>query len=367
MSASSANAPLAALAAGGTGGHMFPAQALAEVLKARGWRVALFTDARGMVHAGAIPADRRVELRAGSIAPSKPIKSIGGAIRLAQGLMTARKDFAADRPDVVVGFGGYPAFPALLAARLAKIPYVIQEQNAVLGRVNRLFAGSAAGVAAGFAKLERMPSGADFTVTGNPLRQAVLAAAGAPYEAPAPDGPLRLVVLGGSLGAAILSETVPRAVVALPPELRMRLKVTQQTREESLNTARKLYADAGVEAVCSPFFRDVASLLRDAHLVVARAGASTVSELAAVGRPSILVPLKIAMDDHQTHNAAALAEAGAADVVQEHELTQEGLTALLARRLADGPDLARRAAAAAQHGRPGAAEDLAALVVRAAS
>jgi UDP-N-acetylglucosamine--N-acetylmuramyl-(pentapeptide) pyrophosphoryl-undecaprenol N-acetylglucosamine transferase len=346
---------------------MFPAQALAEALIARGWRVALYTDARGLTHASAIPAERRVELQAGSISPSKPIQSIGGALRLFRGLRTARADFARDRPRVVVGFGGYPAFPALMAAKRMNIPYVIQEQNAVLGRVNRVFARDAAGIAAGFPRLDRLAKGADFTVTGNPLREAVRAAAGAPYQAPAPDGPLRLLVLGGSLGAAILSEGVPRAVVALPAELRMRLKVTQQTREESLAAARKLYADAGVEATCAPFFRDVAALLTEAHLVIARAGASTVSELAAVGRPTILVPLKIAMDDHQTHNARALADAGAADVVPEHEFSQERLTALLTERLSNGPDLARRAESALACGRPDAAADLAALVIRAAA
>lgn len=362
----SAGAPLAALAAGGTGGHIFPAQALAEALIARGWRIVLYTDARGMTHAGSVPAERRVELQAGSISPSRPFASIGGAIRLAQGLSTARKDFKADRPDVVIGFGGYPAFPALLAARQMGVPYLIQEQNAVLGRVNRLFAKKASAVASGFAKLERLPDGANHVVTGNPLRDALRQAAGSSYEAPEPGGPLRLLVLGGSLGAAILSETVPRAVVDLPGEMLMRLKVTQQTRNESLNEARKLYGDAGVEAVCSPFFRDVAGLLKDAHLVIARAGASTVAELAAMGRPSILVPLKIAMDDHQTHNAAALAELGAADVVPEGEFTAEGLTELLRARLTDGADLARRAEAAAGAGRPDAAQALADLVERAA-
>jgi UDP-N-acetylglucosamine--N-acetylmuramyl-(pentapeptide) pyrophosphoryl-undecaprenol N-acetylglucosamine transferase len=345
---------------------MFPAQALAEQLRTRGWRVALFTDARGLVHAESIPAERRVELHAGSIRPSRPLQSVVGAIRLAQGVMRARKDFARERPAVVVGFGGYPAFPALLAARQMKIPYVIQEQNAVLGRVNRVFAAHAAGIAAGFPHLARAPRGANVTFTGNPLREAVRAAAGARYEPPQADGPLRLLVLGGSLGAALLSERVPRAVASLPENLRMRLKVIQQTREEYLAEARAIYAAAGVDAVCAPFFRDVATVLKDAHLVIARAGASTVSELAAVGRPSILVPLRIAMDDHQTHNARALAEAGAADVLPEGKFSETRLAALIRERLADPADLARRAEAALNTGRPNAAEDLAALVVRTA-
>ncbi len=343
---------------------MFPAQAVAEALTARGWRVALYTDARGMTHADHVMAERRVELSAGSIAPSKPIQSIGGAWRLTRGCLTAMGDFRRDRPRIVIGFGGYPAFPALAAARLSGIPYIIQEQNAVLGRVNRVFARGAVAIAAGFPRLTRMPKKTEAIALGNPLREQIQAVAGAAYDAPAPDGRLNLLVLGGSLGAAILGEIVPRAIAALPPELRMRLKVTQQTREQQLSEARRIYAEAGVEAVCAPFFRDVAGLLAEAHLVIARAGASTVAELGAVGRPSILVPLKIAMDDHQTHNAGVLADVDAADVLAESEFSQEVLTALLAERLADGAELARRAEAALNTGRPKAAEHLAELVER---
>ncbi|MBA4802813.1 MAG: undecaprenyldiphospho-muramoylpentapeptide beta-N-acetylglucosaminyltransferase [Euryhalocaulis sp.] len=351
----------AVLAAGGTGGHMFPAQALAETLKARGWAISLLTDARGMRHADGIPADDRRTLSAASIIKSKPWTWPMASLAIWRGYRQARRLMKDQRPDILIGFGGYPAFPAMMAAKSLNIPIIIHEQNAVLGRVNRVRAGTAAVVASGFDRLARLPDKARdcWQVTGNPLRAPILKAAGAPYEAP--DDHLRLVVLGGSLGARILSETVPAAVARLPQDIRSRLEVVQQTREENLDAARETYREAGVVAVCEPFFRDVAGHLRGAHLVIARAGASTVSELAAVGRPAILIPLKIAMDDHQTENARSLADVGAADVVSEDELSIEGLAALLQTRLGDSEDLARRAAAAKTAGRPDATERLAAL------
>jgi len=357
----------AVFAAGGTGGHMFPAEALAEALTARGWRIALLTDARGARHAGGIAADEQATLSAASINFSRPWTWPGALLKIWAGRGQAARLMKRFRPDVVVGFGGYPAFPAMLAAKALGVPVVIHEQNAVLGRVNRARAASAAAIASGFDRLARLPESARarWVVTGNPLRKAIGEAAGARYEPPADH--IRLVVLGGSLGARILSETVPRAVARLSRAMRDRLEVVQQTREENLEDARGAYRAAGVVAVCEPFFRDVAGHLKGAHLVVARAGASTVSELAAVGRPAILVPLKIAMDDHQTENARALAEAGAADVIGEDALTAERLAALLEARLGDPDGLAARAAAARGASRPDAAGRLAALVERIAA
>lgn len=357
----------AVLAAGGTGGHMFPAQALGEALKGKGWSLGLLTDARGMRHADAIPADDRRTLSAASIIKARPWTWPGATLAIWKGYRQAKAALESQRPDILIGFGGYPAFPAILAASKLNIPVLIHEQNAVLGRVNRVLAGRADAIASGFERLERLPEKARdrWVVTGNPLRSAILDASKHAYEPP--DGNIRLLVLGGSLGARVLSETVPDAIAQLPADLRARLEVVQQTREENLDAARRTYKEAGVAAVCEPFFRDVASHLRRAHLVIARAGASTVSELAAMGRPAVLVPLKIAMDDHQTGNAKALSDPGGADVIAEDDLTLEGLAALLQTRLRDPDDLSRRAAAAKSAGRPNATADLAALSERIAA
>ncbi|MCG8440731.1 MAG: undecaprenyldiphospho-muramoylpentapeptide beta-N-acetylglucosaminyltransferase [Caulobacterales bacterium] len=354
--------PRILLAAGGTGGHMFPAQALAEELSRRDWRPALITDTRGAALAKDFPADPIETINAASVSPRNPFKAVMGASRIASGLSKARQVILDLKPEAVIGFGGYPAFPALAAAA-GRAPIILHEQNAVLGRVNRLFAGRAAAVASGFTRLERLPPRATgrWTITGNPVREPVLAARDAPYDA-SEDGPLRLLVLGGSQGARILSQMVPRAVARLPEDLRVRLEVVQQTREDLVEEAEKMYAAAKVSAVCRPFFDDVGQRLADAHLVVARAGASTVTELAVVGRPSILVPLAIAMDDHQTLNARALSEAGAADVLTEQELEGQKLATLLGQRLRNRHDLVRRAAAARAAGRAEATASLADLV-----
>jgi len=348
----------AVIAAGGTGGHIFPAQALAEALRAEGWAISLLTDARGMRHAGEIPADERAIVSAASPRLSKPWTLPMAALKIMRGVAQAKRLIRAGGAGLVIGFGGYPAFPAMRAARALGVPILIHEQNAVLGRVNRVMAPHASAIASGFDRLSRLPESARarWSVTGNPLRTPIVEASRTAYAPP--EDTVRLLVLGGSLGARILSETVPAAVSALPETLRARLEVYQQTTEDRLESARETYRQAGVAAVCEPFFRDVASLLGKAHLVIARAGASTVSEIAVMGRPSILIPLKIAMEDHQTENAKALAERGAADVIAEDDFAPAPLSALLSDRLGDAADLASRAEAARSAGRPDATADL---------
>ena len=354
------------IAAGGTGGHMFPARAAADALIARGWSVKLVTDARGARHATDFPGEPVSEIEASSPFAKNPVKMASAVMKLTKGVFQARKILAEYKPHVVAGFGGYPAFPVLTAAWSYSIPRIIHEQNAVLGRVNRLFAGSVVSVASGFTRLDRMPDEAVHAVTGNPVRAQVLAAREAEYVPPASGGEIRLLVLGGSLGARILSETVPRAIAELPEDLRLRLKVVQQTRQESLDSAREIYADAGVQAELSPFFRDMGRLYAETHLVISRSGASSVSEIAAIGRPALFVPLAIAMDDHQTANAEGLVRAGAADMITEPDFTVDHLRARLETLLSDGEALDARARLARTEGHPDAHERLADLIAQAA-
>jgi UDP-N-acetylglucosamine--N-acetylmuramyl-(pentapeptide) pyrophosphoryl-undecaprenol N-acetylglucosamine transferase len=349
------------IAAGGTGGHMFPARAAAEALIARGWQIRLVTDARGLRHAADFPAVAIDEIHAASPSTGNPVKLARAAAELTRGFAQTRGIAKRWKPDVVAGFGGYPAFPALAVARALRIPFAIHEQNAVLGRVNRLFAARAGFVASGFERLDRLPERARkrHILTGNPLRAPIVEARKAGYPELTAEGRINILVLGGSLGARILSETVPAAIAKLPEKLRSRLDVVQQTREESLPMAREIYASAGVNAVCEPFFEDVGALYAAAHLVIGRAGASTVSEVAGVGRPAIFCPLGIATDDHQAANADGLVQALAADMLREADFTAERLAQLIETRLSNPQDLAERAAAARSLGRPDAADTLA--------
>jgi len=351
---------VAVLAAGGTGGHLFPAQALAEALTARGWRVVLATDGRGAQYAHDFPAEERLALDAATA--SNPVAMVGAVFKILGGVAQARAAFARLKPSVVVGFGGYPSVPALLAAATTGRPIVIHEQNAVLGRSNRALARFATKVAAAFPTLERAPSVLKdrIEVVGNPVRADIRALSDRPFDTP--DGRIHVLVTGGSQGARVLSETAPRALAQIAERLRDRLHVHQQSRPELLDSARDVYADAAIQAEVAPFFRDMASRLGQAHLVIGRAGASTCSELAVAGAPSILVPLKIATDDHQRLNAKALADAGAAMVILEDDLTVDRLSEAIQTMLDDPAALARRAAAARSVGIPDAAERLADLV-----
>ncbi|MDJ0387404.1 undecaprenyldiphospho-muramoylpentapeptide beta-N-acetylglucosaminyltransferase [Roseomonas sp. E05] len=352
------------IAAGGTGGHFFPAEALAAELARRGERVTLMTDARSADYSSpAFVHAERFVLKGAGLAGRGLKRAAAGAIALAAGTMQARKLLQRLRPKAVVGFGGYPSVPPLLAARsLAHRPaLVLHEQNAVLGRANRLLARGADVLALSFATTTRVPAGTESAVVGNPVRPALAALAGHGFVPP--QGPMRLLVLGGSLGARIFSEVVPAAVALLPTPLRSRLSVVQQCRAEDLPRVRAAYEELGVPAELAPFFGDVAGLYGTAHLVVSRAGASTIAELACAGRGAILVPLPHAIDDHQTANARALAEAGAALVMPQSRFTPQALAAELQRMLESPEALARAAAAAAALAAPDAAARLADLVL----
>jgi len=364
------------LAAGGTGGHMFPAQALAECLQEQAnengankneanknekWEIALMTDARGHKHAGNIPAGQIIEVQAASISPKHPIRAVSGALKLMRGVQSAKAFIKDWKPNIVVGFGGYPAFPAMKAAQSLGVPTIIHEQNAVLGRVNRVFAAKANMVVSGFEVLEKLPTGANWKSLGNPLRAAVVKASQRKYQPPKKT--INLLIVGGSLGARLLSETVPQAVALLPKELRGRLSVVQQTRSESLDFARDIYKEAGVKAVCEPFFADIETHLAKAHYVVARAGASSVSEIAVMGLPSLLVPLAIAMDDHQSINALSLKKIKAAHILPESQFTPQIVKSILLEKLNDSSWLKTASKAALTAAKPEATADLAQYVI----
>lgn len=340
---------------------MFPAQALAEVLLSAGWRVTLSTDERGASHAGGFPAevDQQV-VASGTFARGGLLAKLGVPFRVLSGVLAARARFRAEKPDVVVGFGGYPAIPAMGAAWLLGLPRMIHEQNGVLGRVNALFAPRVNRVACAVWPTA-LPKGVAGVHTGNPVRSAIREVAGAPY--PAMDGALRVVAFGGSQGARIISNVVPAALGALPEVLRARLRVTHQAREEDGARVREAYASAGIEAEVTPFIGDMAERLTAAHLVIARSGASSVADVAAVGRPAIYVPLAIAIRDEQTANARPFVEAGAAMLMREADFTPEALSAKVAAILGDPETAAAMAAAAGALGRPDAAERLMAEVI----
>jgi UDP-N-acetylglucosamine--N-acetylmuramyl-(pentapeptide) pyrophosphoryl-undecaprenol N-acetylglucosamine transferase len=285
-------------------------------------------------------------------------------VMLGTGALLAYNLIGRLRPAAVVGFGGYPTLPPLLAATWRGVPTVIHEQNAVMGRANRFLAPHVKTVACAFPTLAKAPKGVAerARVVGNPVRPPIRALAEVAYVPPEPDGPLRLLVTGGSQGARLLSELVPEAVKALPEDLRRRLVVQQQTRAESMNTARRAYRDALVDAEIAPFFRDMASRLRDAHLVIGRSGAGSVCEFAVAGKPAILVPLAIAIDDDQGQNAKLLADVGGAEVARESQLTVDSLAKALETLLNNPARLARMAAAARSVAMPDAAERLADVV-----
>lgn len=355
---------LIALAAGGTGGHMFPAEALAQELKRRGYRVLLVTDARGDRYAANFPADDKFLISAASPSVGGPIAKAAAAISLAGGLMKVLSEFRRLKPAAVVGFGGYPSFPAMRAAAMSGVPYGLHEQNGVLGRANRLSIGAASFLAHGFSVLEKRPDRvrAEVVEVGNPVRDAVREAAARPYEPPHKGGPLRLLVFGGSQGASLFSMVVPAAVAALPEALRARLKIVQQARETEIEALASAYRLARVSAELAPFYKDLPERIAAAHLVIARAGASTVTELSAIGRPSILAPLAIAMDDHQTGNARALSDAGAAVRIAEKEFTPDALARALETILTEPGRLEAMAAAAKGRVKSDAASALADLV-----
>ncbi|MEL7487470.1 MAG: undecaprenyldiphospho-muramoylpentapeptide beta-N-acetylglucosaminyltransferase [Pseudomonadota bacterium] len=354
------------LAAGGTGGHMFPAEALAQELKRRGRRIVLITDARGARYASDFPADEKVEIAAASPNVGGLTTKLKAVLSTVGGFASALSAIRKRNVDAAIGFGGYPSFAAMQAASLLKIPYGVHEQNGVLGRTNRMLAGAAAFTAHAFPSLARTPQAAAARLqeVGNPVRDAVTDAASVPYQAPEPGGQIRLLVFGGSQGASLFSDVAPKAINALPADLRARLKITQQARESEVAAVEAAYAEAGVQSEIASFFSDLPRRIADAHLVISRSGASTVTELSVIGRPSILTPLAIAMDDHQTGNARVLSDAGAAVLLPETAFTPERLAPELQTLVGDPDILPRMAIAAKDRVRLGAAATLADLVER---
>lgn len=345
----SANKGVIALAAGGTGGHLFPAEALAQELKRRGWRILLVTDERGARYAATFPADDRFMITAASPSIGGPVAKAAAALSLSKGVVKAVGEFRRRRISAAVGFGGYPSFPAMMAAKLTGTPFGVHEQNAVLGRVNRFVAGGGAFLAHGFPSLALTPKNAQrlLVEVGNPVRDLVSDAARTAFPPIDETARINILIFGGSQGASVFSHVVPQAIAKLPENLRKRLNVTQQVRDPEISGVRSAYDAAGVSAVIEPFFSDLPARIAQSHLVIARAGASTVTELSAIGRPSVLVPLAIAMDDHQTGNARALSDAGAAVTFSESDFTADALRARLHDLLQD-PALLRHMAAAAK-------------------
>jgi UDP-N-acetylglucosamine--N-acetylmuramyl-(pentapeptide) pyrophosphoryl-undecaprenol N-acetylglucosamine transferase len=354
------------VAAGGTGGHLFPAEALAAVLTSRGIRVELATDHRAERFGGAFPAVHVIP--SATIRGRDPFSLSKTAAVLGFGVAKAWMKLPSIKPSIVVGFGGYPSIPAVLAASLRGIPTLIHEQNAVMGRANRFLSGRVSAIATGFAgALDKIPAlAAKATHTGNPVRPMVILAATRPYSQPEAGGPLHLLVFGGSQGARVMSEIVPAAIERLDEPLRKRLNVVQQARGEDLGRVRDIYARLKVSAEVEPFFSDLPARMAASHLVISRSGASTVAELAAIGRPGILVPLPHALDQDQRANAGVLERAGGAIRLDQTIFTPERVAAEIATLAAAPERLTAMAKAAQSSGVVDAAERLADLVLRVA-
>lgn len=349
------------IAAGGTGGHMFPAQALAEEMLNLGWRVKLSTDTRGARYTGGFPHTVEVEIVDSATFARGGIKGkLLAPISLLRGVFTATNRMLRERPDVVAGFGGYPAFPAMAAAWITRRPRLLHEQNGVLGRVNRLFAKHVNQVACGTWPTE-LPKGVEAIHTGNPVRKAVLERENAQYIEPG-DYPMSLLVIGGSQGAGVLSDLVPGAVALLPEDILKHLRVSHQARPEDLDVVQARYGEMGVTADVQTFFTDVPGRLAEAQLVISRAGASSIADISVIGRPSILLPLMSALRDEQSANAKGLVEAGAAYALDERELTALELAKYIHAVLSDGPMAAQMAQAALSLGKPEATQSLVLLV-----
>jgi UDP-N-acetylglucosamine--N-acetylmuramyl-(pentapeptide) pyrophosphoryl-undecaprenol N-acetylglucosamine transferase len=350
------------LAAGGTGGHMFPAEALAGELITRGHRVALVTDRRGGGFGDRMTAVETHRISAGGLAGGGVLRRAQGVMQLGAGLLQARRLLSRLAPAAAVGFGGYASVPTMLAASFAGIPTVLHEQNAVLGRANRLLSKRVTRIAAAFADFGTELPAERIVLTGNPVRPAIAALGSEPYPRIARGDSLRLLVVGGSQGARVFSRLVPAAIGLLPEELRRSLRIMQQCRAEDLDTARNSYQLLAADVDLASFFADMPERLRAAHLVIARAGASTVAELAAAGRPAILIPYPFATDDHQTANAKAMSAAGAAWLMPEATTEPATLAERLVTLLQRPETLAAAADAAHRLGRRDAAKRLADLV-----
>ncbi len=351
------------LAAGGTGGHLIPAFALAAELHQRGHHVALITDERGANIPGKPDFMPAHVLPAGRFGKN-PLGWPAGIRAVLEGRSMALRLFDSFEPSAIVGFGGYPALPALLAATAAGLPSIVHEQNAVLGRVNRLLAGRVDAIATSYEVVDRLKPkhAAKVRLVGNPVRAEVLALREQDFPAFTEESLLRILVTGGSQGARVLSEVVPDGLAMLPPALRQRLQVTQQCRAEDLDAVRKRYAEHDIPAELGTYFEDMHERLADAHLFIGRAGASTIAELTAVGRPAILVPLPIATDDHQAVNTREMVKAGGARMIRQEAFQPKELAKQIQVMAMNPQSLANAAHCAFNCGRPDAAKDLADLV-----
>ena len=351
------------LAAGGTGGHLFPAQALAGELTKRGRNIVVMTDRRGTGYGDVFPGAAIQIVPSAAFSDRSVLGLMAAPFEILAGIVISWFKLRKLRPRAVVGFGGYPSVPVMLAACFARMPTAILSPDALLGRANRLLMNRVRAIAANFPLVRFLPRDKSKIVyTGNPLRPEVIALAGAHYEAPTRSGALRLLVFGGSQGARVFSERVPAAVALLPQEMRARLDIVQQCRAEDLEGVRRVYEKFGVKAELAAFYKDMPVRMAWSHLVVARAGAGTVSELAAIGRPAILVPLPHALDDNQTPNADALVSVGGGWRVAQKDFTPEKLAGMLTAAFADPGGLAICAAAARKLARTDATERLADLV-----
>lgn len=358
------SAPCIVLAAGGTGGHLFPAYALAEELGRRGYVVDLATDMRGDRYDMGFPARAVHQLPSATVAGASPVSLAKTAWALSRGIKQAYALLGKLHPRVVVGFGGYPSFPPVMAATLRGVPTLLHEQNAVLGRANRMLSSRVTAIATSFETVKHLEGSLaeKARLTGNPVRSVVIEAAQVPYQAPWATGPFHLLVFGGSQGARFFSEMVPPALAGMDADFRSRLRVIQQCRAEDIDGVRAAYAAAEIAAVCEPFFPDLPKLIADSHLVIGRGGASTIAELAVIGRPSVLVPLPHALDNDQLYNATSLASAGGAICIEQAKLDPETLRSGLMSLISEPDQLVTAANAARSQGRPDAVSRLADVV-----
>jgi UDP-N-acetylglucosamine--N-acetylmuramyl-(pentapeptide) pyrophosphoryl-undecaprenol N-acetylglucosamine transferase len=357
---------LVALAAGGTGGHLFPAQALAEVLRARGHDIHLVTDERVRDYGKSFPASATHIIPSASLSFAKPLKVPGNMWRLMSGVIKAGALFRQTKPAAVVGFGGYPSLPPLWAATSKRIPTIVHEQNAVLGRANKLLAGRVNAIATSFEQVFKLTPemSRKVVLTGNPVRQKVLDFARARYPALSDTSSIRLVVFGGSQGARFFSDIMPEVLKALPDTLRHRISLVQQCRQEDLERVHSACKSLGVPAKLSHFFSNMPEEIAGAHLVICRSGASSIAELGVIGRPAILVPLPHAIDNDQQKNAESFQAAGAGHIRTQNDLSAQALADLLRELLGQPQALKQAADSAARHGKPDAAQKLADLVER---
>lgn len=352
------------LAAGGTGGHLFPAQALAEELSAKGFEISLLTDERVRSYGKEFPASQVHVVPSASLSLSDPVRAPFRLLRLLRGYLASRALCRSQMPSAVIGFGGYPSLPPLVAAAHLGIPTIIHEQNAVMGRANRLLSTRVRAIATSFENVSGIPApaGAKVQLTGNPVRQRVLSVADRPYSAPDVAGDIRVLVFGGSQGAKFFSDLLPDVLAQVPAELRKRIRLTQQCRSEDLERVKAAYGAIGIVPVLESFFMDLPAIMAESHLVIGRSGASTIAELGVLGRPAILVPLPGAIDNDQLNNARSFAGSGAGVLVEQKD-AEIGYFSRVLRELLEAPERLKEAAAAARrHGRPDAARRLAALV-----